>query len=84
MSQLNGQVCVITGANQGLGKAIAQVYAAEGAKLAICARNAKKLDAVAEELRTGGAEVLALPTDVSDEKAVADFFAAIMEKFRTD
>lgn len=81
MSKLHGKVCVITGANQGIGKAIAQAFAAEGAKLALCARNTEKLAAVAEELQAGGAEVLAVPTDVSDDAAVAEFFAAIVERY---
>jgi len=81
MSKLDGQVCVITGANQGIGKAIALAYAAEGAKLAICARNGEKLTAVSDELQSSGADVLAMPTDVSDEAAVDRFFSAVMERY---
>ncbi len=81
MTQLNNQVCVITGANQGIGKAIAQRFAREGAKLALCARNAQKLSAVAEELQSAGTDVLALPTDVSDADAVAAFFESIQQRF---
>ncbi len=66
MPQLDGQVCVITGANQGIGKAIAQAFAAEGAKLALCARNMEKLGKVEKELTQEGADVLAVSTDVSD------------------
>lgn len=81
MPQLDGQVCVITGANQGIGKAIAEAFAAEGAKLALCARNMEKLGKVEQELTQGGADVLAVSTDVSDDAAVEQFFSLIKERF---
>jgi NAD(P)-dependent dehydrogenase (short-subunit alcohol dehydrogenase family) len=79
--KLAGQVAVITGANQGIGKAIAQALAKEGCRLALCARNGDKLAATATELQQAGTEVFALPTDVSDESAVDDFFRGIDERF---
>lgn len=81
MSKLAGKVAVITGANQGIGKGIARACAAQGAKLALCARNAAKLDATARELETTGAEVLARPVDVTDEPGVEAFFDAVVERF---
>lgn len=81
MGQLDNTVAVITGGNQGIGKAIAKLFAVEGAALAIAARNAEKLQAAAEELRSTGAEVLAQPADVSDEAAVEALFDAVVEKF---
>src|SRR6185437_4580906 len=44
-------------------------------------RNSEKLDATARELEAGGAELLAGPLDVTDERAVDDFFDAIVERF---
>jgi len=79
--RLQGQVAVVTGANQGIGKAIAVALAAEGCRLAICARNQQKLQAAAEELRLSGAEVLAVSVDVSIESQVVDFFTQIDRKF---
>ncbi|MBM3971098.1 MAG: SDR family oxidoreductase [Planctomycetes bacterium] len=81
MSNLSGQVAVVTGANQGIGKGIAKVLAKAGCRLAICARNAEKLTTAAAELRRDGAEVLAMPTDVSKEVEVVAFFAAIDKQF---
>lgn len=75
------QVVVVTGGNQGIGKAIATAFAAEGAHLAICARNASKLEAAAAELADSGADVLARPTDVSDEAAVEGLFKDVMKRF---
>lgn len=77
MPQLANQVAVITGANQGIGKAIAKVFAQEGASLVLCARNAEKLAKVAQEFRDSGAKVLAIPCDVSREADVQALFDAI-------
>jgi NAD(P)-dependent dehydrogenase (short-subunit alcohol dehydrogenase family) len=79
--RLSGQVAVVTGANQGIGKGIALALAKEGCRLAICARNAGKLEATADVLRGAGAEVLAVPTDVSKEVDVVAFFDAIEKQF---
>ena len=81
MQKLIGQIAVITGANQGIGKGIARALAKEGCRLAICARNAEKLAAAADELRGEGAEVLAMPADVSQEADVVAFFDAIAKQF---
>lgn len=81
MSKLAGKVAVITGANQGIGKGIAKACAAEGAKLALCARNAAKLEQTARELTAAGAELVARPVDVTDERAVDGFFEAVVKRF---
>lgn len=81
MSKLDGKVAVITGANQGIGKGIAHAFAAEGCRLALCARNGEKLADAAAELQASGATVLSLAVDVSDEQAVDAFFDAIVHKY---
>jgi NAD(P)-dependent dehydrogenase (short-subunit alcohol dehydrogenase family) len=81
MQKLAGKVAVITGANQGIGKGIAKIFAAEGAKLALCARNAEKLAQTAAELKASGAHVLSRPVDVTDESQVDSFFAAVLAEF---
>ena len=81
MPQLANQVAVITGANQGIGKAIAKLFASEGASLALCARNGEKLQQVADEFRASGIDVVTRPCDVSREDDVEAFFAAVREKF---
>ena len=81
MGQLDKKVVVITGGNQGIGKGIARLFGGEGARLALCARNAAKLAATAEELRALGFDVLDRPVDVGSEAAVETFFKAVMERF---
>jgi NAD(P)-dependent dehydrogenase (short-subunit alcohol dehydrogenase family) len=81
MKRLEGQIAVVTGANQGIGKGIARSLAAEGCRLALCARNAEKLEATASELREGGADVLAMRADVSNESEVDALFDAVMRRF---
>ena len=63
---LNGKVAIITGGSEGLGRAAAEKLAAEGARVAICARRKDKLDQAADEIRkaTNG-QVLAYAADVS-------------------
>jgi 3-oxoacyl-[acyl-carrier protein] reductase len=73
---------IITGASDGMGKATAELFAAEGARIAIAARTEKKLNAVADLLRSKyKAEVLAYPLDVTDESSVNAFVKSVAEKF---
>jgi len=65
-TELNGQVALITGGNRGIGLAIAERLAAMGAKLAICARDAAKLQQVAVNLQNRGTEVFSRVADVTD------------------
>jgi NAD(P)-dependent dehydrogenase (short-subunit alcohol dehydrogenase family) len=81
MTRLSGKIAIVTGANQGIGKGIARALAAQGAKLALCARNSRKLSAAATELQAGGAEVFAQPVDVTDEAAVDRFFDGVLQRF---
>ncbi len=78
---LKGKVVWLTGASEGLGAAAAQRLAQEGARLALCARGADRLQAFARSLTDGGAEVLAIPTDVSRAVELQRFAAAALERF---
>ncbi|MDP9264416.1 MAG: SDR family oxidoreductase [Acidobacteriota bacterium] len=68
--------------SQGMGRATAEAFAAEGARVAMCARNEKTLRAAAEEIRQKHkTEVFAQPLDVTDGEAVAHFVEAVAQKF---
>jgi NADP-dependent 3-hydroxy acid dehydrogenase YdfG len=66
---LSGKVALVTGASSGIGEATALALADAGAAVAIGARRADRLEALAGRLREGGARVLALDLDVTDEAA---------------
>ncbi|MBM3124168.1 MAG: SDR family oxidoreductase [Chloroflexi bacterium] len=75
------QAVIVTGASAGIGKSLALLLADQGAKVAIAARRADRLEQVGSECRSRGGEALVVPTDVSDEaqcrmlveKTVAEF-----------
>ena len=58
---------IVTGASSGIGKALALRLADEGAWLALAARNAQRLEDLAEACQTRGGKAVAIPTDVADE-----------------
>jgi NAD(P)-dependent dehydrogenase (short-subunit alcohol dehydrogenase family) len=78
---LGGKVALITGASQGLGRALALAYAREGARVVINARSEESIRPVAGEVEASGAEVLALAADVSKSADVERLVDAAVERF---
>ena len=84
--KLRGRGVLITGASQGLGKAIAEECVRHGADVVLCARNAGPLESVRQELAglAEGSQVLARPADVADPeqaRSVVEFAAANLPAF---
>lgn len=76
-----GQVVLVSGAGRGIGRAIAFQFARLGAKLALCGRDAARLDALSGSLERLGAEVFTHPMSIRDPEAVARLFDAAGERF---
>lgn len=81
MSNLDGQVAVVTGASSGIGRATARLLAAEGAVVVLAARREKLLQEVKEKIASQGGMAICRPTDVTDPGAVEGLFSAVEEKF---
>ncbi len=81
MKNLRDRVVVITGASGGIGAATARAFARAGAHVALAARRAEALEAVAAQVRALGREALPLPTDVTRHADVAALIARTREHF---
>ena len=79
-ADLKNQVAIVTGASQGLGKAVAQALAANGATVVCVARNAEKLAAAVGEIEATGGFAEALACDLTDREAAASAINGVKEK----
>jgi 3-oxoacyl-[acyl-carrier protein] reductase len=80
--ELKDRVAIVAASSQGLGKAVAEALAAEGAKLALCARTEGALKSTATQIqRKSGVEVLARAVDVTDHDQVRRFVNATVGRF---
>jgi 3-oxoacyl-[acyl-carrier protein] reductase len=81
---LRGRAAIIAASSQGIGLATAEAFAAEGCRVAMCARSSQTLWEVAEKIRQQhNADVLADTVDVSDSTAVHKFVEGVVSKFGT-
>lgn len=78
---LDGRVVLVTGGSRGIGRAIVAGLAAEGARVAFCARGEDGVRACETELRGTGAEVTGTAVDVADGDAIAAWVAASAEHY---
>jgi NAD(P)-dependent dehydrogenase (short-subunit alcohol dehydrogenase family) len=84
-SRLAHKSIIVTGASSGIGRAAAELCAAQGASVVMAARTPETLHSARDEIvqRTGNDRILAVPTDVSDESAVTALFETTTERFGT-
>jgi 3-oxoacyl-[acyl-carrier protein] reductase len=79
---LKNRVAIVAASSQGIGRATAEAFAAEGCRVAMCARNAQTLRTAAERMeKQYSAEVFTQTLDVTDAEAVHRFVAAVVSKF---
>jgi 3-oxoacyl-[acyl-carrier protein] reductase len=78
---LKGMNAVVTGATKGIGRAIAETLAAEGANVSICARNAKEVEETVAALKTRGVKVHGAALDVADGAALKAWVEASAAAF---
>jgi NAD(P)-dependent dehydrogenase (short-subunit alcohol dehydrogenase family) len=75
------KAALVTGGSSGIGLAIARALAEDGYKLTVSSRRAEKLEAAAEDLRSGGAEVLDVVANMTDEDDMTSVVEAHREKY---
>jgi NAD(P)-dependent dehydrogenase (short-subunit alcohol dehydrogenase family) len=78
---LRGKSVLITGGSRGLGLVMAREFASEGARVAICARDPVELERARQDLARRGAEVLAVPCDVTERAQVNELIQLVGRHF---
>lgn len=81
MNELEGKICIITGAGSGIGRGIARRFAKAGATLVLASRSEANLEETAAETRGLGAETVVHPTDVAREESVLSLFQAVDDRY---
>lgn len=81
--KLEGKVAIITGAASGVGKAIAELYAKEGAHVVICDMNKEAATSTADAITKDGGHALAVEANVSKQQDIDNLFEQTLEKFGT-
>jgi 3-oxoacyl-[acyl-carrier protein] reductase len=79
---LAGSTAVVTGGSKGMGLAIAEALAADGARVAVMARGKTSLDAAVEKLQAAGApDAVGISVDMADAASIADGFAFVADRW---
>jgi NAD(P)-dependent dehydrogenase (short-subunit alcohol dehydrogenase family) len=79
--RLKDRIALITGASRGLGRAVAEAFAREGANVLLLARSRKALEQVDDRIRQGGDKATLIPLDLADGKAIDALGPTLYERF---
>src|SRR5688572_25976895 len=81
MRRFENVVAVVTGAGNGIGKAVAERFGQEGARVVVADVDGASAEAVASGISASGGKAIAVPTDVSNAREVERLFDATLERF---
>lgn len=81
-ADLQGQIAMVTGASQGLGRAVAECLGANGATVICVARSVEKLADTVQAITSQGGKAVALPCDVTSRDSVEQLFATIEKDYQ--
>jgi NAD(P)-dependent dehydrogenase (short-subunit alcohol dehydrogenase family) len=81
MTSLAGKVAIVTGASRGIGKAIVEAYAAEGARVAVTSRSLSSVEPIVAEIKANGGEAVAIACDVGEPAQIAAMVDATVAAF---
>jgi NAD(P)-dependent dehydrogenase (short-subunit alcohol dehydrogenase family) len=80
-AELSGTIALVTGGSQGIGRAVSELFAAEGASVGVWGHEPGPVDATVQAIRDGGGEALAIVADVTDGRAVDGAVAATVDRY---
>lgn len=81
MDTFRDNVVIVTGASEGIGRALCLALASEKPRLALAARNVERLESLKQECEAAGAEALAIPTDVTSQDACRELIERVVAHF---
>ncbi len=81
MRGLNGKVAIVTGGTQGIGSAVAERFATEGARVVITSRDGTKAEQAAEKIKQHGGDARGLPVSINDRDSVKDLVDGVIEDY---